>query len=76
MLLIGGIRHEWFIIGCTVLVLLFGGLILLYRLDPSLLSQLIGGGYKLNRIYGWLDVEPVSYTHLRRDQERRKENDQ
>lgn len=60
MLCVGGIRKEWFFLGCLALVILFGGLIYLYRFQPTLLLKLLGGGYKLRRIYGWLDAELYS----------------
>lgn len=63
MLCVSGIRQEWFFIGLAAIVLIFGGLILLYKIDPSLLSKMFGGGYKFNRIYGWLDAELYSGTH-------------
>jgi len=63
MLCVSGIRKEWFFIGCAVLVLAVGGLILLYYYQPALLVKIFGGGYKLRRIYGWLDVELYSNTY-------------
>ena len=63
MLCVSGIRKEWFFIGCAAVVLIVGGLILLYYFQPAFLAKIFGGGYKLRRIYGWLDVELYSNTY-------------
>jgi rod shape determining protein RodA len=57
MLAIGGVRREWVWIGGFGLVAGLATLVLLFYVNPDLLSKVIGGGYKLNRFYGWLQTE-------------------
>ena len=60
MLCVAGIRKEWFFFGLIAVAFLFGALIFLYYTNQPLLNSLFGGGYKLNRIYGWLEAEKYS----------------
>jgi len=57
MLLIGGIRKEWFIIGFVLLISLIGIILYLFYYNPTLLGNLLGDSYRLNRFYGWLETE-------------------
>lgn len=64
MLFVSGIKKEWVIIGlCTV-----GGVIILvgimYIINPTfVIKYIIGGTYKINRIYGWLYPEKYISSH-------------
>ena len=40
----------------------FGGLIFMFKFYPNLLSSILGGGYKMRRIYGWLETEKYINT--------------
>jgi rod shape determining protein RodA len=57
MLLIGGVRKEWFIIGIITLAGLLGIIMFLFYNNPSLLGNLLGDSYRVNRFYGWLETE-------------------
>ena len=57
MLLIGGIRKEWFIIGFSAIAVLVILILYLFYNNPELLGTLLGDPYRLNRFYGWLDTE-------------------
>ncbi len=63
MLCVSGIRHEWFFMGVIVVGAALVALVGLYYFNQPLLKSLFGGGYKLNRIYGWLDAEYYSNSH-------------
>ncbi len=60
MLCISGIKSQWIIYGGLTLFIVLSGFLILYELNPNLLNQIFGGGYRLTRIYGWLDVELYS----------------
>lgn len=57
MLAVSGVRREWVWLGCFCLVVGFFGIILLFEFYPNVLSSLLGGGYRMRRIYGWLETE-------------------
>lgn len=57
MLAVGGIRREWVWLGAIAIIAGLAGLVVLFYTNIDLLSSLLGGGYKLNRFYGWLQTE-------------------
>lgn len=57
MFFLSGVRREWFIIIISFVFVLFFGIIYLYYNHNDLLITLMGGGYRLDRFYGWLDFE-------------------
>lgn len=52
-----GIQSRWFIIGGLVLVGALLSFAYIFMYNHDLFSKLLGGGYKLDRFYGWLDPE-------------------
>ena len=62
MLAVSGVRKEWVWLGAACLVIGFGGLIFMFKFYPNLLSSILGGGYKMRRIYGWLETEKYINT--------------
>ena len=62
MLAVSGVRKEWIWIGASTLIIGFFGIIFLFKFYPNVLSTLMGGGYKLRRIYGWLETEKYINT--------------
>ena len=62
MLAVSGVRKEWVWLGAAGLVIGFGGLIFMFKFYPNLLSSILGGGYKMRRIYGWLETEKYINT--------------
>ena len=57
MLLVSGIRREWFFIIGIVFVVGYFGIIYIYHNHIDLLSNLFGSSYRLDRFYAWLDYE-------------------
>lgn len=57
MFFLSGVRREWLIIILSIAFILFFGIIYLYTNHLEFLNQLMGGGYRLDRFYGWLDYE-------------------
>lgn len=57
MFFLSGVRKEWSIIILSLAFILFFGIIYLYYNHNEFLNQLMGGGYRLDRFYGWLDFE-------------------
>ncbi|TFG81823.1 MAG: FtsW/RodA/SpoVE family cell cycle protein, partial [Erysipelotrichales bacterium] len=57
MLAVGGIRREWIWFGAAALIAGMLGLVLLFYMNPDMLSNILGSGYKMNRFYGWLETE-------------------
>ncbi|CAM3697244.1 FtsW/RodA/SpoVE family cell cycle protein [Erysipelothrix urinaevulpis] len=62
MFFLSGVRREWFIIIMSLALTLFFGIIYLYYYHQEFLNTLMGGGYRLDRFYGWLDFEEYSQT--------------
>lgn len=62
MFFLSGVRREWFIIIFTISSVLFLGIVFLYYNNEALLDKIIGGDYRINRFYGWLDYEKYSDT--------------
>lgn len=62
MLAVSGVRREWVWIASAGVVIGFGGLIFLFKFYPNILSDILGGGYKMRRIYGWLETEKYIRT--------------
>lgn len=58
-----GIRREWILIGAFMLILFAGLFLICYFTDFEFLESLIGSGYKLNRIKGWLETEKYASSH-------------
>ena len=57
MLACSGIRKEWILYGSIILAVALIGFLFLYYTNQPLFTSLFGGSYKMDRIYGWLDVE-------------------
>lgn len=57
MVACSGIRREWILIGTILLFLAVGIFLLLFFTNQTLFTSLFGSGYKMDRIYGWLEVE-------------------
>lgn len=62
MLSMSAIKPQWIVVGGIGAVALFGGVIYLFETNPQLLGQLVGGGYRLTRFYGWLRPEQYILT--------------
>jgi len=60
MLSLSGIHKGWVYAGTLILIVGFFGIIYLYYNYPHILNELLGGGYRLRRFYGWLDAEKYS----------------
>lgn len=64
MLLVSGIRREWIIIGVSFAAFVILVVGITYVLHPDfVIKYIIGGSYKLNRIYGWLEPEKFILTY-------------
>ena len=63
MLLISGIRKEWFYIGVSVLIIVISTFMILYYFFPTQLIDIFGSSYQLNRFYGWLDSDKYYLSH-------------
>ncbi len=57
MVMMSGIRKEWIIAGMVAAVIGVAIIFFLFEFYPSTLAKLLGGSYKLNRFYGWLETE-------------------
>ena len=63
MLLVSGIRREWIIIGLSFVAFVILVVGITYMIHPDfVINYIIGGSYKLNRIYGWLEPEKYILT--------------
>jgi len=62
MLSMSAIKPQWIIVGGLSAITLFVGVIFLFETNPQLLGQLVGGGYRLTRFYGWLHPEKYILT--------------
>lgn len=60
MLACSGIRKEWIIGACLLVVIALGIFFYLFYFNQSLFSKIFGSGYKTRRIYGWLEAEERS----------------
>jgi len=63
MLSIGGVRREWPIFAGAAVIFGFAASIYLFYNQPDILSNILGGGYKLNRFYGWLQNAQYSNSY-------------
>lgn len=52
-----GTQRFWFMILFVILITLYLGTIYIYYNHPQILSNLMGGSYRLGRFYGWLDYQ-------------------
>jgi rod shape determining protein RodA len=57
MLGISGIRREWILYSLIGVIALIGLLLFLFFNFESVLINLVGASYRLNRVYGWLRTE-------------------
>ena len=62
MLYISGIKKGWIIASITLFITIFFGIIFIYEYFPDFFYD-ISGGYRLNRIYGWLDSEKYHLSY-------------
>lgn len=57
MLIFSGINKGWIVFGFASLFVVVGGVLFLFKTNPTLLSEILGSPYKLGRFYGWLETE-------------------
>ncbi len=57
MLACSGIRKEWLLYGSILAFVAVAIFLFIYYTNQSLFTSLFGSSYKMDRIYGWLDVE-------------------
>lgn len=58
MLFVSGIKREWVIIGFGMVGVVVFSVGILYLVNSEfVIKYIIGGSYKINRIYGWLEPE-------------------
>ena len=62
MLFVGGIKRTWIILAIILVCSIVFGIIFIYEYFPDFFYD-ISGGYRLNRIYGWLDSEKYYLSH-------------
>ncbi|MBE6114591.1 MAG: FtsW/RodA/SpoVE family cell cycle protein [Erysipelotrichaceae bacterium] len=64
MLFVSGIKREWIVIGVSVVIIIVAIVGIMYLVDPDfVIKYIIGGTYKINRIYGWLYPEKYISTY-------------
>lgn len=57
MLACSGIRKEWIIYSLLFLIIAVAAFLLIFYTNKPLFTDLFGDNYKMDRIYGWLEVE-------------------
>ncbi len=57
VIFMSGMNKYWFIIGGIIVVVGIGVAIYLFYYQHDVFVNLIGGGHKIDRFYGWLDPE-------------------
>lgn len=57
MLACSGIRKEWIIYSLLFLMIAVGAFLIIFYTNKPLFTDLFGDNYKMDRIYGWLEVE-------------------
>ena len=62
MLFVSGIKKSWIISALIIGSIIFFSIILIYEINPEIFNNL-PGGYRLNRIYGWLDSEKYKLSY-------------
>ena len=65
MLFISGIRFRWFLIGGGILLILIGGILLLYFNYEDTFVSIFGNSmfYRLQRVFNWNDGGGMQYTN-------------
>ena len=65
MLFVGGFRKRWFIIVIFIGIILVGGLVMLYKLNPDLFIDIFGTSllYRMDRIFNWSDSSGMQLEH-------------
>ncbi len=63
MCCLSGIRKEWILFGTVVLVSGIGLILACYFYRFDFLQSLVGAGYKLNRLKGWLETEKYASSY-------------
>ena len=63
MCFLSGIRKEWILIGGSIFIFLVILIFYLYYYQIEFLESLVGSGYKLNRLKGWLETERYASSH-------------
>lgn len=63
MLLMSGIRREWFIMMAIILVCALVFVVYSYYFKIEWLEAVFGTNYRLRRFYGWLDYEKYYQTY-------------
>lgn len=52
-----GTHKGWFAFLSIGTIISYFGIIYIYKNHPDILANIMGGGYKLGRFYGWLDYQ-------------------
>ena len=65
MLFIGGIRKRWFVLGLLIIVLLVGGVGLIYVINNDLFIKIFGTSlfYRIDRIVNWSSSSGLQLTN-------------
>lgn len=62
MLAMSAIKPHWIIWGSVLVFIMILSFIYVFETNPRLLADVLGGSYRLNRIYGWLQPEKYILT--------------
>lgn len=62
MLAMSAIKPHWIIYGSIIVLLTILGFFYIFETNPRFLADVLGGSYRLNRIYGWLQPERYILT--------------
>lgn len=63
MLYSANTKRLWTILLVGSLIVLYFGIIYIYYNHPSILSNVMGGSYRLGRFYGWLDYQKYAQLY-------------
>lgn len=63
MLMVGGIRKEWVLIGVVFIIVIVASFLYLFYFQPNILTKVFGNSYKLARFYGWLQTDKYYLTY-------------
>ncbi|MFV0392836.1 MAG: FtsW/RodA/SpoVE family cell cycle protein [Coprobacillaceae bacterium] len=57
VLFVSGLQARWFVVGGVIIGAVLAIAIYLFLFQHDTFVDIIGGGYKMNRFYGWIDPE-------------------
>lgn len=57
ILFVSGLQARWFVAGGVLVGIILAVIVYLFVFDHDTFVSIVGGGYKLNRFYGWIDPE-------------------